>query len=524
MALKILIATPERTFGEKISKALQESGYSPMVVPSTAEAAFIVQYEKCPIAILDCDLPDPGPAYLAADLRAHFEDLRIIFVHPGNSNAEKIEINPARDIYLPSPFFMPDLMEVIHLWVAEKKAALDEEQTLNIPLTIPPELEWLQDVNRAAQYLTRLSLEVDAQAALIIQNTRIWAYAGQLSQAAVEELTQFVGHHWTNGDGSDLARFVRLETTSSEYMLYVTSLGSGFVLALSFQAEMPFSKIRAQTGELARKLTSPLLKSHLEISKSPVPEELPNTITRSLSEGYQWVPEAEGESVSVDNEDRNSGEAKSDQQQVMFQDFLAILDIPEPDGSSDPEPMYTETKFSRPVEVQHREPAILPETREDAPLVLETVPSKQAEPLTQYDVQLEPTSLALHDLAYACVLIPRLPDHHLTGIMTGLLNVELSRLCLAFGWRLEHLAIRPQYLHWVVTVTPDVPASQVIQKIREQTSILIFNEFPRLAIENPSSDFWAPGYMTIHGRRSLAGSLIQDYIHQTRTRQGIDKL
>jgi REP element-mobilizing transposase RayT len=115
-----------------------------------------------------------------------------------------------------------------------------------------------------------------------------------------------------------------------------------------------------------------------------------------------------------------------------------------------------------------------------------------------------------------------LPDHHLTGVLTGLLNAEMARLCLAFGWRLEHLATRPQYLHWVVSVDPDVPASQVIQKIREQTSMLIFNEFPRLAKENPSGDFWVPGFMVVNGRRSLAGSLVQDFIQQIRARQGID--
>ena len=62
-----------------------------------------------------------------------------------------------------------------------------------------------------------------------------------------------------------------------------------------------------------------------------------------------------------------------------------------------------------------------------------------------------------------------------------------------------------------------------LQKIREHTSTLIFNEFPRLAKENPSNDFWAPGFMAVHGRRSMAGSLVQDFIQQTRSRQGVDK-
>ena len=108
MALKILIASPDRSFGEELSQALHDAGYSPLLAPSTAVAAFIVQDEKCPIAVLDCDLPDPGPAYLAAELRARFSDLRIIFIHPGENGAEMVEVNPARDIELPRPFLCPE--------------------------------------------------------------------------------------------------------------------------------------------------------------------------------------------------------------------------------------------------------------------------------------------------------------------------------------------------------------------------------------------------------------------------------
>ena len=102
MVSRILIATPDSTFGEEIQQALEEANYSPILAPSTAEAAFIMQFEKCPIAILDCDLPNPGPAYLANELRTQNKDLRIIFVHPGEGSAEQVEINTPRDIYLPS--------------------------------------------------------------------------------------------------------------------------------------------------------------------------------------------------------------------------------------------------------------------------------------------------------------------------------------------------------------------------------------------------------------------------------------
>ena len=276
MDIKILIATPKKSLGEEISQALKEAGYYPLLVPGIAEASFVIRDEKCPIAILDCQMPEPGTAYLAAELRSRIKDLRLAFIHQDDCSSTQIEIDRALDIALPQPFFLPDLLEVINLWAAEKKALLDSAVPRFESDNILPELAWLQDVNRAAQYLTRLSLEANAQAALIIRNAQIWAYAGELPQAAAEELANFIGHYWANGDGSDLARFVRLDTTGNEYMLYATSLGSGFVLALSFEAEMPFSEMRAQTGKLARKLTSPLPELPTEFKPETAPDKIFN--------------------------------------------------------------------------------------------------------------------------------------------------------------------------------------------------------------------------------------------------------
>ena len=119
------------------------------------------------------------------------------------------------------------------------------------------ELTWLQDVTKAAQHLTRLTLESSAQAALITRNNTLWAYAGQLSQNAAKELAVTVTRHWDGQKGSDLLRFVRLEATKAEHMLYATRLAEEVVLALVFDAETPFSTIRMQAGQLVNRLSTP---------------------------------------------------------------------------------------------------------------------------------------------------------------------------------------------------------------------------------------------------------------------------
>jgi hypothetical protein len=56
--------------------------------------------------------------------------------------------------------------------------------------------------------------------------------------------------------------------------------------------------------------------------------------------------------------------------------------------------------------------------------------------------------------------------------------------------------------------------------MRQQTSEKIFSEFVRLKKENPSGDFWAPGYLIMGGTQPHPPQLVRDYIRQTRQRQG----
>jgi REP element-mobilizing transposase RayT len=56
--------------------------------------------------------------------------------------------------------------------------------------------------------------------------------------------------------------------------------------------------------------------------------------------------------------------------------------------------------------------------------------------------------------------------------------------------------------------------------MRQQTSEKIFSEFPRMKKENPSGDFWAPGYLIMGGTQPHPQQLVRDYIRQTRQRQG----
>jgi hypothetical protein len=51
----------------------------------------------------------------------------------------------------------------------------------------------------------------------------------------------------------------------------------------------------------------------------------------------------------------------------------------------------------------------------------------------------------------------------------------------------------------------------------------MFVEFPVLEEENPSGDFWAPGYLIMSGNQPPPGQLVKEFIRNTRKRQGLTK-
>jgi REP element-mobilizing transposase RayT len=119
--------------------------------------------------------------------------------------------------------------------------------------------------------------------------------------------------------------------------------------------------------------------------------------------------------------------------------------------------------------------------------------------------------------------VPRFPNHHLTGDMANRLSDWITHLCVAFGWRLEHLSIRPDYLQWMVNVPPNTSPGYLMRTVRQHTSRRMFIEFPTMETENPSGDFWAPGYLILGSTQPPPAHLVLDFIRNIRRRQGISK-
>ncbi len=575
MATSLLVVTPSPSFGEKIRRSLEDTrAYEVHVVNSKAAAIVRADEESCRMAFLDLDLGESWVEEVGQSLRTVIPNIKLFLLAGDETPPPFDSIRPWTLIR--KPFQLPDLLKTIG----------GPEGITNDPAT--RDLLWLTDVNKAAQHLTRLTLESSSQAALITRENELWAYAGQLSQLAAQEVAKVLARNWDSGKGGDLLRFARLESTKAEHMLYATQLAEGMLLAMVFDAETPFSTIRSQASQLATSLaegqssedttaldeqqtgTAAPPASQLEdedelLEMPPISEilrDIPEPDPRPIVAARVQAPPPSPQPIApvIVAQPPPAQPAPAAPVQVIAQAPQAPVAAPQPvdPGSTRPsvfsKDVVMPTRLSAspddttmphgaaiasmpnpPVPVSPIDETVVSEPRPETPIRLpapgeldETRPSSarvELAPgeLTLGSITLEPITAGVYHLSYACLLLPRMSKHFLTGDVADKLSEWIPIICVAFGWRLEHLTVRPEYLQWVVNVPPATSPGYVMRVIRQQLSDKIFAAFPRLKRDNPSGDFWAPGYLIMGGTQAHPPQLVKDYIRQIRLRQGIEK-
>jgi len=583
MKANLLVVTPQASFGELIRQSLNDTGsFRIHMANDKARAILAAEKDHCTLALLDTELGEQNVLDIGRSLRSLNPDIDLVILSDE-------ELPPAMDairpwVLLRKPFYLPDFIQLVRavpiipdqlIDALEENVEPVSEEDMKEPISAPQnepqalDIPWLNDVSKAAQHLTRLTLESSAQAALITREKELWAYAGQLSQNAANELAATVSRHWDGQKGNDLLRFVRLESTKAEHMLYATSMSPDVILALVFDAETPFSTIRSQANSLARSLAIAKTGPLNSLERNPVPKR----------EQVQVEPEAD-EYDDYDETDEDleipsiadilddvpppvpPERVQLEQPQMSIDDEFVDVDT---EMELDPSAAVTRPSTPLPKKSNHRlsqesSPAIrlsdliMTEQsmdREDSTVdfpdeLAATMPSKSqrrrpATPVRQPapgeldetrphsitevagKMIAEPASPGMAQLNYACLLVPRFTAHYMTGDLADFMSEWMPNICIAFGWRLEFLAVRPDYLQWVVNVTPNTSPGYLMRIMRQQTSEKIFKEFPRLKRDNPSGDFWAPGYLIMGGLQPHPPQLVKDYIRQTRQRQGISQ-
>jgi len=537
MPADILVVTLSSQLGDTIRRVLDETDLYRIHVVSNKSSAIVRADEiGAPLAMLDFSLREDWVREIGLALRTNRPGINIVIL------CDDDVIPPAFDELRPwilvyKPFKMSNFM-----------TAISQPQVTSVPQTVATNaLPWLSDATKAAQHLTRLTLESSAQAALITRQNDLWAYAGSLSQDAAKEVAKTVSRNWDGQKGSDLLRFIRLESTKAEHMLYATQLATDTMLALVFDAETPFSTIRSQADQLVTNLgnesaepqkSNKFKSAAIQTTDFPVNmmDDDDSLDIPPISDILTNIPSPNPKPTTTRTFGMPSKKDKFDPNQTRVSTPLSNASVFTRDASpsirvnnipvasqnqifeaiNQPNTMYDGldvTALSRPLQ--------RPETPIAKPASGETDVTRES-PTTDASrkLVLEPLTAGLYHLTYACLLVPRITTHYITGDLSEHFGKWLPNICIAFGWRLEYLSVRPEYLQWVVNVQPNISPGYLMRIIRQQTSEKIFGEVSRLKKDNPSGDFWAPGYLIMGGTQPHPQQLVRDYIRQIRQRQG----
>ncbi len=540
----LLIVSPQAEFAEQLHKWAQEAGNKACCATYKAQAVVFAHDEGCTLALLDEALGEQM-------LREIGEALRLVMPEIALTILQGETPLPPLSSLRPYTLLQKPLSREKFL------AFLRGEQEAARPASPPQERmteenAWLEDAQRAAGYLTQLTLESSAQAAMILRAGHTWAYAGQLSQDAIRELEQ-VAQRISKQKAGEVLRFIHLNSTRAEHLLYLTPIEETVLLTLIFDAETPFSVLRAQAHRLTNLLRQGSLPA-LPQAETPPPvtriEEEEKPASPSFAEILGEVPAPEpepppastGDSIPQVEQAAPPLGPGGEIDKKLFSATPSTVDVAV-DAPPSPHAISLETSpaiLAGRIKSEDEATDMLAKTRRHALEELEKT-RKSAKTTAQADEALssaaetrrhlpaeaedqelpEPVSTARAALSFACLLIPRFISHSLTGDLASRLAEWIPAICIAYGWKLEYLSIRPDYLQWVVSVPPSTSPGTLMRLIRTQTSERIFAEFPKLKKENPSGDFWAPGYLIVGSNQPHPPQLVRNYILEVRRRQGI---
>jgi DNA-binding response OmpR family regulator/REP element-mobilizing transposase RayT len=529
MSFQVLLVTSSPGFGESIQRFLGGMGVdSSILVGSVEEAVELSRQSQIDLAILDFNLGEYPLRKTAQTMREVLPNIRLLITSSQDKSDPPIMSELTAVGVFSEPFYLVDLEKRVPE-ITEHKGIADRREPPKASAEHNNGLPWLQDITRAAQHLASLSLSTAAKAALIVRGDELWAYAGQLSQSAAQELTEWVVNYWSPQTSSDLVRFVDLAVDGGEYMLYATCLSNSMVLALAFDAKMPFSRIRSQANYLASALASPPGTDDREPYLSQTKEQFLKAVNGEVTEGQVTTkplfssadvpPPTPGTSSKsqldlvdeVNLEEKHVNPGAEDVQQETSEEADTFVDSLQ--NHNDLSKDLYETPFPRGLTENSIE-----EIQGGAQFVNPIgIFVDGQESMSDSDAM--SVSPSMYSLDYTCLLVPRLPRHTITGELSDQVDDYTKNIFLAFGWRLESLEIHPEYFQWSAHMPPNVSPGYMMHVMREHLSRFIFAEFPRLARENPSGDFWAPGYLLVSGQKTFPGQMIDGFIKRTRRNQ-----
>lgn len=116
------------------------------------------------------------------------------------------------------------------------------------------EIESDVDITGLALNLTQASVDSTADATVLARNGEIIDFAGTLAPADIDDLSEEIDHDWEAEPEEARIRFITLESSGADYMLYSRRTEDDYTLSLVFTGNMPLRTVRRQYDDLVEAL------------------------------------------------------------------------------------------------------------------------------------------------------------------------------------------------------------------------------------------------------------------------------
>lgn len=563
-ASSVLVITPSPYMTKKIQQTLIDiGGYKVITSSSPAVALELAQQTIINICILDVFHPEFPLITVVKELMGKQPDMHLILILSdiSLSSGEIPGIIP--DGLLPRSFSPGQLKSALLNIPKEYEIITSPNQqpsqtSSDMPrahvlensglINIPP-FSRSSDFSRLNQRLSDLSAETTALAIIILRRKQLISHCGILPNTAIREIVDQINSFsitsalnlqkeppplFHKSGSGDMIRSLQLQSLQGKFLLYVIFLTKEMQLSLIYDQDTPFSHIRRQTVQVSHKLMEPQQSLPLAFH--------PSSLEASELEQANIVQSSSAEPIYEDVNQPAAGTGV-----IQAATISSLIEEPSPEEVIPPG--YTgdqiDTVLSSPstssdaasldarIEYNRSEQAGKIDFHDDFELEEEY----SGEPL---DFSLSETSKSEHTeeefetnsiisvgaygnyITYSCLLIPRIPEHMLKGNLVSYLFKWMGQLCLAYGWRLEHLSIHSNHVQMVTGAPLATSPAFLVRTLRQKTSLYIFSQFPLLTDENPSGDFWAPGFFISGGKQTIQPHLIDRYIGEIREHQGVN--
>src|SRR5215216_589871 len=161
MTKSLLLVTADPNFGQVLLYGLEQAGHAAFIVKGKGEAVVRADEKDCTLAFLDLDLDPRIVLDIARGLRALRPQMDLVLFCDQQPPPALDEIRPWT--LMPKPYYLPDVLTMLNDPSYSNSRQSNNGREVHTSL---PAMPWLQDVSKAAQHLTRLTLESAAQAAL----------------------------------------------------------------------------------------------------------------------------------------------------------------------------------------------------------------------------------------------------------------------------------------------------------------------------------------------------------------------